>query len=91
MATLTTAELVLLRRKAAEKARELDIPIRWVKGAINAAAQAVEDAMDAASFKSQVSSDMDTATSPFGVTFTNAEKKWIGAHVKEIVGLRDKQ
>jgi hypothetical protein len=81
MATLTDAEKALIRRRIAKLARENDVPITWIKAAINDAAQAVEDILDSAAFKSQTSTAMDTATQSYGITFTNTEKKWIGAYV----------
>lgn len=87
MATLTDQEKTKIRQTVARKAAEHDVPIGWVKGAINDAAQAVEDHLvDQAS---AISTEIDTATSPYGITFTNQEKKWIVALVMEMKYTRD--
>ena len=89
MATLTDAEKVKIRNVIAKKAAKSDVPVSWVKGAINDAAQAVEHILDSVAFQTQVSSDIDTASSSYGVTFTNAEKKWISAIVMDLKYVRD--
>lgn len=89
MATLTVAEKQLLRNVAECKANEFDIPIRWAKAAINDSGQAVEIILDSAAFKTSVSNAIDAASTPYGVTFTNTEKKWIGALVMELKHARD--
>lgn len=89
MATLTDEEKVKIRRAAARKAANADIPIAWVKGAINDSAQAVEDILASTAFRTQVSTDIDAASSPYGVTFTVQEKNWIAALVMEVKYSRD--
>ncbi len=89
MATLTTDEKVKIRRAVARKAANIGVPVSWVKGAVNDSAQAVEDILASAAFQTQVSDDIDTASTPYGVTFTNSEKKWIAALVMEINYVKD--
>jgi hypothetical protein len=89
MATLTDEEKRKIRNAAERKANANSVSISWVKGAVNDAAQAIEDAISAAAFQTQVSSDIDTATSSYGVTFTNQEKKWLFAFVCEHKFRRD--
>lgn len=89
MATLTDAEKVEIRKVIAKKATESDVPVAWVKGAINAAAQAVEDILSSGAFQTQVSDDIDTASAPYSVSFTNVEKKWISAVVMDLKYVRD--
>lgn len=89
MAVLTDDEKVKIRREIARIAAENSIPVSWVKGAIHDAAQVFEDILASAAFKTQVSDDMDTATSPYGITFTNQQKKWIGAMVMYVNYVRD--
>jgi hypothetical protein len=87
MATLTTEEKQKIRRGMERKAYEVGLNIRWIKAAANDAAQAVEDALQAA--KPSISTDIDTATTSYGITFTNAEKRYIGALVMEVLFSRD--
>lgn len=89
MATLTNTEKVKIRKAIARKAAESDVPVAWVKGAINDAAQVVEDILASGAFQTQVSNAIDTASAPYSVTFTNAEKKWIGAVVMDLKYVRD--
>lgn len=77
MATLTDKEKVKIRNAAARKASEADVPIRWVKGALNDAAQAVEDLIVASAVP--INNAINTASAPYGITFTATEKKWIVA------------
>lgn len=77
MATLTTEEKVKIRNAAARKANEAGVPIRWVKGALNDAAQAVEDLIVASAIP--ISNAINTASAPYGITFTATEKRWIVA------------
>ena len=89
MATLTTEELVKIRRAAARKAARADVPISWVKGALNDSAQAVENVLSSVALQSQISSSIDAASSPYGITFTAQEKRWIAAMVMEVKFTRD--
>lgn len=89
MATLTDAEKVKIRNAIARKAATADIPIRWGKAAINAAAQAVEDLLVSSAVT--ISNAIDAATvGPYGITFTAAEKKWIVAWALSAKFDRDK-
>lgn len=95
MATLTTEERNKIRNAAERKANANDIPISWVKGAINDAAQVIEAALSGdipiqrsecepitgTSFEVIVSARIDVATVPYSVIFTNQEKRWIFAYV----------
>jgi len=89
MATLTTEERALIRRRIAKKAIEQDVDIAWVKGAVNDAAQAIEDILTSATLQTQVSGAIDAAASPYGVTFTAQEKRWIVALVMSAKCNRD--
>lgn len=77
MATLTDEEKTKIRNAAARKADKAGVPIRWVKGALNDAAQAVEDLINNSSIA--ISNVINAASEPYGITFTAAEKKWIVA------------
>ena len=104
MATLTISELRKIRNRAEAKANTTGIPIRWVKAAIHDTVQAIEDAIDGTinitrlevpggageGFNIIVSARIDAAAIPYGLTFTNAEKKWLFAFVVEQKYERDK-
>lgn len=77
MAILTDEEKTKIRNAAARKADEIGVPIRWVKGALNDVAQAVEDLL--VNNATAISNAIDAASEPYGITFTAAEKKWIVA------------
>jgi hypothetical protein len=77
MATLTDREKTMIRNRAEQKATEAGVPIRWVKGALNDSAQAVEDLI--VSSATAISNTIDAASQPYGITFTATEKKWIVA------------
>jgi hypothetical protein len=89
MATLTEDERLAIRKRAAEKAQEFDVPIRWVKAALNDSAQAVEDVLSSVAVQTAVSDDIDTASGAYGVTFTAQEKRWIAALVMATKYTRD--
>lgn len=89
MATLTDAEKVILRQAVARKAAEAGIPIRWVKACLHDTAQAIEDILSGLSLQNEVSNAIDGASSPYGVTFTAMEKRWITALVMEFKHTRD--
>lgn len=84
MATLTNNEKAKVRQFMQTKANEEGVPITWVKDNLNAAAQALEDAL--ASNKASYAAAIETAAP--GV-FDNAEKKWIGAIVLHINYVKD--
>jgi len=100
MAALSESEKAKIRNFIEEKATSASVPISWVKGAINAAAQAIQDLEDGtktivkadvpASLLAIGSADIDAATSPFGITFTGQQKKWLRAKVLELRFLKDK-
>lgn len=77
MATLTDEEKVKIRNAAARRANEAGVPIRWVKGALNDSAQAVEDLL--ANSALAISNAINAASEPYGITFTAVEKRWIVA------------
>ena len=89
MATLTQAEKVILRRVTARKAGEAGVPVRWVKACLHDAGQAIENILDSTAFKAQVSDAIDSAASPYGVSFTNTEKRWLVAFIMELKRTRD--
>jgi hypothetical protein len=89
MTTLTSADLRLIRNWAERKANANDIPIDWVKGAINDAAQAIENEISDPAFRSQISTAINTSTGPYGMTFSPQEKEWLFAFVCELVYRRD--
>lgn len=82
MATLTASELQSVRNSCANNG----IVVNYTKAQINTAAQAFEDWLTAN--QAAASAAVDTATSPF--TFTNAQKKKIGAEVFRLKYTRDK-
>lgn len=82
MATLNSAELAAIRQQCA-----LSFPSpTWIKGQLNAGAQAIEDWL--VSQQATVSGIIDTATSP--LTLTAAQKKKLFAEVVERKYHRDK-
>jgi len=87
MAVLTTQELRRVRNHLEKK--QNGAAITWSKSAINAASQAVEDLLDAPSTKAAISGAIDTALTPYGVTLTNAQKKWLVAKVFESKFIKD--
>jgi hypothetical protein len=104
MAALTDRQRRLIRNRAERKSQDLGVPVRWVKGAIHDAAQAIVDTLDGTvnltraevppgegiGLPAILSARIDTATSAYGVTFTNPEKKWIVAFTLEQLFERDK-
>lgn len=87
MAVLTNEEKAKIRNAVEKIANQNGVSIDYVKGAINDSAQAIEDAL--VSMKTAVSSDIDNASSTYGVTFTNQQKRWIAAKVMELCFVRD--
>lgn len=81
MTILTNEEKRKIRNAAERKANQNDLPISWVKDAINDAAQAIEDAISDPAFQTSVSDGIDVATAPYSISFTNQEKKWLFAFV----------
>ena len=79
MATLTAEERQKIRRALERYANENDLPIDYVKGAVNDAAQAIEDQLT--NVQASISAAVDAATAPYGISFTAAQKKIIGAYV----------
>lgn len=77
MSVLTTQELddIRLELNKHVNVKQAVWPSGTIKACINAALQAIEDWYE--TNKSEGSSDIDTATFPYGVTFTNTEKKWL--------------
>lgn len=73
MAVLTNQEKARIRN-----ALERKFPnATWPKGAVNDAAQVIEDFLT--SNQAAISTSVNTATSTYGVTFTAAQKKVLGA------------
>lgn len=103
MANLTVEERTKLRNFMERKALELEVPVTWVKAALNDAAQAFEDVLDgdapitadeitatSGNFPSIVSQRINAATQPHGgLTLTGAQKKALGAKVFELKYIRD--
>lgn len=102
MATLSPAERVDVRNRLEAKALALGIPVSWVKGLVDAAAQAVEDLISGdsliaraevpaggISFPVLLSARLDAATQPFGVTLTAAQKRHLVAFVLRVKFERD--
>lgn len=104
MALLTESQYRRIRNRAEQKAHDSGVPVRWVKGAIHDAAQAIVDALDGTvpltrsevpagggiGFQVVMSARIDAATASHGVSFTNAEKKWLFAFTVEQIYERDK-
>jgi hypothetical protein len=88
MATLSADEKTKIRRALADVAQANDIPITWVKAAVNDAAQAVEDLL--VNNAEAISTAIDTASQPHGVTFTVAQKKALVAWTLFVKYERDK-
>lgn len=100
---LTAKQLFNLQREAESKSYATNSAIRWTKAALNAAVQAISDTLDGDVLLQRsevspsgtglpliVSARIDAATSPFGLTLTNAEKKWLAAFVYYEIYVRDK-
>lgn len=77
MAILTDEEKKKIRNGVERIADREGVSVHWVKGAINDAAQAVEDFL--VDNASTMSTEINTASQPYGVTFNADEKKWIVA------------
>lgn len=104
MATLTATEYAHLRNFMERWATANAVPLTWVKGAVNAAAQTVEDLLDGTvniiraeiatgdgtGLPAVVSARIDTATAPFSITFSAAVKKALVAKVFELKFIRDR-
>ena len=73
MATLTAMQLAEMRQQFVRKLNDV---VDFDKPTINAAFQAIEDWYEAN--KTQISGDINTATSPY--VFTPQQKKWLGAY-----------
>lgn len=102
MATLTDTERAHLRNFMERWAAANAVPITWVKGAVNAAAQAVEDLLDGTvllqrgeiaptgtGLPAVTSARIDAATAPFSVTFGATAKRALAAKVFELKFIRD--
>ncbi len=87
MATLTTAQKLLIQRYIENKATSSGSSVRWVKAALNAAAQAVENELT--TIQPIVASAMNVATSPYGLTLNATEKKWLGGLVMYVKYVKD--
>ncbi len=90
MTALTSTEQVVFRNASERKANQTGLPVRWVKACLRDVAQAMEDVLDAPSFKTAISNAIDTASAPYSVIFTNAEKQWLFAFVMGLKYDRDK-
>lgn len=88
MAALTDVEKRIIRNFLERKATDTQVPVSWVKAAVNDGAQAIEDLIVANA--GAISSAIDAATTPHGVTFTAAEKKALVAKTLELKFVRDK-
>lgn len=83
MAVLTNQEKARIRNTLERKFPNAT----WPKGAVNDAAQVVEDFLT--NNQAAIATAVNTATSSYGVTFTAAQKKIIGSAVFYEKYLRD--
>ena len=65
----------------------MGVPIRWVKAAVNDTVDAIDSLISNA--KPQISTVIDDASQPYGVTFTAQEKVWLTAYTLHRLYLRD--
>jgi len=72
MAVLLATQLAEIRQKVAADIQAGDNPVRWDKPQINAAIQAVEDRFE--EIRASISTAINTASSPLGITFNGPEK-----------------
>jgi hypothetical protein len=97
MASLTNNEKAQVRRFLAKKSA-----VTWLKAAINAAAQVIQDLEDGTYVIQQSDIDpggttltqlgstkIDAATAP--VVFTNQQKKWLRAKILELNFIKDSE
>lgn len=89
MATLTAEERQRIRNACEAKASAAGVPITWVKGGLNDAAQAVETVLSSTALSNQISTAIDNATAAYGITFTANQKKWIVSLVLQAKYVRD--
>lgn len=89
MATLTTEERRQIRNYMERYANANNIPIAWVKAAVNDSAQAFEDWLVAN--QASASAAVQAAASPHGITWTNAQLKQLGAKVFDLKYGRDRE
>lgn len=101
---LTLEEKQKIVKRAYQKAKTLDIPVRWVKDTLHEIAETIQDAVDGTvkltrievpggagvGFNVLVSDRIDVVATTHGLTFSNAEKKWLFAFVMELTFERDK-
>jgi len=83
MATLTNQEKARIRNILESKFPN----VTWPKGAVNDAAQVIEDFLT--NNQAAISTAVNTATAPYSVTFTAGQKKVLGAAVFYLKYLKD--
>ena len=88
MATLTAIQKQQVRNWMEQKALLSNVPVTWVKAAVDAAAQAVEDLL--VSNATAISNAINAASTPHGVTFTVTQKRMLVALVFQARFLADR-
>lgn len=83
MAVLTNAEKAQIRNILEKKFPN----VTWPKAAVNDAAQVVENFLT--DNQAAVAADVNTATAPYSVTFTAAQKKALSAAVFYLKYIKD--
>ena len=86
MAAMTTAQKRKVRNWMERKAKEEGYELRWLKGEVDAMAQALIDYLNSPAVKTEGSAAIDAASS---VVLTNLEKKDLGVIVYAILGEQD--
>jgi ABC-type molybdate transport system ATPase subunit len=87
MAVLTDAEKLKVMQFMEGLADASGVPVDYVKAVIRDAAQAVEDLLTAST--GMISTTINTATSPHGITLSADQKRWLVAKVFELKFRRD--
>ncbi len=87
MAVLTEQEKIMVMKFMARLASTNQVPVDYIKDVIRDAAQAVEDLLVAST--GTISTTIDTATQPHGITLNANQKRWLVAKVFELKFKRD--
>ena len=85
---LTATQKDRARQWMAQKAKDASVPVTWVKAAVNDTLDAIDTDMTA--HKATLSTAMNTASTPHGITWTAAQKKILFALWSEITFNTDK-
>ncbi len=87
MAALTEDEKVMVMQFMVLLATQNNVSVNYIKDVVRDAAQAVEDLLVSAA--STISTTINTATAPYGITLTADQKRWLVSKVFELKFVRD--